>query len=149
MIMNTLLAKDLKIAKEKTRENIIQSKDLPKGTFQRLRKLEWLSEICRGWYILKTPDVKDGESTLWYANFWSFLKYYLQEHYQNDYCLNPISSIYLKTESGVIPDQVIVMLKSGGQTLSLPFGTSVLLYTEKKNFPKHLENVSNSYNTGC
>ncbi len=138
--MNKKLAEDLKLAKEKSRDNIIKSSDLPDTLFRRLRKLNWLSEIIKGWYILKTPDADDGESTLWYGNFWSFINYYLSEKYNNDYCLSAMSSIYLKTESTSIPEQVIVILRSGGnRTMELPFGTSVLFYQDKKNFPEAVE----------
>ena len=138
--MNKRLAGDLKVAKENSRENIIKSSDLPDTLFRRLRKMNWLSEIIKGWYILKTPDADDGESTLWYANYWSFINYYINENYNNAYCLSAMSSIYLKTESTTIPNQVIVILKSGGnRTLELPFGTSVMFYQDKKNFPEDIE----------
>lgn len=142
--MNKKLAEDLKIAKEKSRDNIIKSSDLPNTLFRRLRKMNWLSEIIRGWYILKTPDADDGESTLWYGNFWSFINYYLNEKYNNDYCLNAMSSIYLKTESTTIPEQVIIILRSGGnRTMKLPFDTSIMFYHDKKNFP-----VATEYHKG-
>jgi prophage maintenance system killer protein len=138
--VNKKLAQDLKEAKKKSRDNIIKSSDLPDTLFRRLRKLGWLSEIIKGWYILKTPDADDGESTLWYANFWSFINYYLNEKYENGYCLSAMSSIYLKTESTTIPEQIIVILKSGGnRTMDLPFGTSVMFYQDKKNFPEDTE----------
>lgn len=138
--MNQKLAEDLKIAKDTAREHIIKSGDLPVMTFRRLKKLNWLREITKGWYMLKTPDADDGESTLWYTNFWAFLKYFLSENYKADYCLNPLSSIFLKTESNTIPNQVIVILKSGGgRTLKLPFETSILFYRDEKNFPVNTE----------
>lgn len=138
--MNKKLAEDLKIAKGKARDNIVRSGDLPDMTFRRLKKLNWLSEITRGWYILKTPDVDNGESTLWYASFWTFLKYFLVENYKDEYCLNPLSSIFLKTESNTIPSQVVIILKSGGaRTLKLPFDTSIVFYPEKKNYPENIE----------
>lgn len=138
--MSKKLAEDLRIAKDKAREHIIKSGDLPVMTFKRLKKLNWLKEITKGWYILKTPDTDPGESTLWYANFWAFLKYFLVENYEADYCLNALSSIFLKTESSVIPNQVIVILKNGGgRTLELPFKTSILFYRDEKNFPIDIE----------
>ncbi len=138
--MNKKLAEDLKTAKEKSRDNIIISSDLPNTLFRRLRKLGWLSEIIKGWYILKTPNADNGESTLWYENFWSFINYYLNEKYGSDYCLSAMSSIFLKTESTTIPEQIIVILRSGGnRTMELPFATSILFYQDKKNFPEVIE----------
>src|SRR3989338_9036927 len=138
--MNKKLAEDLKVAKEMSRENIIKSSDLPKTLFRRLRKMNWLSEIISGWYILKRPDADDGESTLWYTNYWSFMKYYLNEKYDGEYCLNAMSSIFLRTESTIIPEQVIVILKNGGnRNMDLPFGTSIVFYQDKKNFPEDRE----------
>ncbi len=138
--MNKKLAEDLKIAKKLANENIIQSSNLPEMTFRRLKKLNWLKEITKGWYILKSPEVNDGESTIWYANFWAFLRLYLEKKYKNEYCLNPTSSIFLKTESNIVPVQVVVILKRGGsRTLALPFGTSILFYQDKKRFPENIE----------
>jgi prophage maintenance system killer protein len=138
--MTEKLVTDLKLAKQVARENIIKSTDLPQMTFRRLKTLNWLSEIIKGWYILKTPDADNGESTLWYSNFWSFFKFYLEENYKDNYCLNPLASIFLKTESNIIPDQVIVILKTGGaRRIELPFKTSILFYVEKNNFPVELE----------
>ena len=138
--MSKKLAVDLKIAKGKARDNIVKSSDLPEMTFRRLKKLNWLSKITRGWYILKTPDVDDGESTLWYANYWIFLNFFLAENYKDEYCLNPLSSIFLKTESNAIPNQVVIILKNGGaRTLKLPFETSIVFYPEKKNYPENIE----------
>ncbi len=138
--MNKKLAEDLRIAKEKARENIIKSNDLPTMTFRRLKKLNWLWEITKGWYILKTPDVAEGETTIWWANFWGFLKHFLTKNYGDDYCLNPLSSIILKTEASTIPNQVVVILREGGgRTLKLPFETSILFYRDKKNFPELIE----------
>lgn len=138
--MNSKLVDDLRTAKEISKDNIVKSSDLPNMVFRRLKKMNWLSEIIKGWYILKTPDADDGESTLWYGNFWSFINYYLSEKYNNDYCLSAMSSIYLKTESTIIPEQIIVILKNGGnRTMELPFGTSVVFYQDKKNFPEDVE----------
>ncbi|MEI8347612.1 MAG: Fic family protein, partial [Pseudomonadota bacterium] len=138
--MNKLLAEDLKKARRLAQENIIDSTKLPNASFRRLKKLGWLAEIIRGWYILKTPEAAEGESTLWYANFWPFLKVYLQKNYKDDYCLNPTSSLFLKTDCNVVPKQVVVILKTGGtRTLDLPFNTSIFFYVEKTNFPTEVE----------
>jgi len=141
--MNKLLASDLKKAKSISFENIIDSTMLPLPSFRRLKKLGWLAEIIRGWYILKTPDVQVGESTLWYANFWSFLRCYLEKNYKNNYCLNPTSSLLLKTDSAIIPKQVVIVLSHGGtRTLNLLFDTSLFFYVEKTNFPTDIEKVN-------
>ena len=139
--MNQRIAEDVKIAKSIAKENIIKSKNLPEMTFRRLKKLNWLEEIIKGWYILKTPVVSSDVSTLWYSSFWTFLKYFLSENYNKSYCLAPSSSLFLKTESNTIPNQVVIILQSGGgRTLQLPFKTSLLFYSDKKKFPKNIEN---------
>ena len=139
--INQRIAEDVRIAKSRAKENIIKSKNLPETTFRRLRKLNWLEEIIKGWYILKPPAVNSDISTLWYSSFWTFLKYFLSEKYNKDYCLAPVSSLFLKTEINTIPNQVVVILKNGGgRTLQLPFKTSLLLYSDKKKFPKNIEN---------
>ena len=137
--MNKKIAEDVRIAKNVAKENIIKSQNLPDMTFRRLRKLNWLEEITKGWYILKTPTTNVDISTLWYSSFWTFLKYFLSENYNGNYCLNPISSIFLKTESNIVPNQVVIILNNGGgRTLHLPFKTSLLFYSDKKIFPKNV-----------
>lgn len=139
--MNQRIAEDVRIAKKAAKENIIKSKSLPEMTFRRLRRLNWLEEIIKGWYILKAPAVNSDASTLWYSSFWTFLKYFLSENYNKNYCLAPVSSLFLKTEANTIPSQVVVILKNGGgRILQLPFKTSLLFYSDKKRFPKNIEN---------
>ena len=139
--INQRIAEDVRIAKSRAKENIIKSKNLPETTFRRLRKLNWLEEIIKGWYILKPPAVNSDISTLWYSSFWTFLKYFLSEKYNKDYCLAPVSSLFLKTEANTIPNQVVIILKNGGgRTLQLPFKTSLLFYSDKKKFPTNIEN---------
>ena len=51
------------------------------------------------------------------------------------------SSIFFKTEANTIPNQVIVILKNGGgRKLQLPFNTSLFFYSDKKKFPRNIEN---------
>lgn len=50
----------------------IQSKDLSRTHRERLVENAFLEEVVKGWYVPIKPDEQKGESTAWYASFWSF-----------------------------------------------------------------------------
>ena len=51
----------------------------------------------KGWYVPARPDEPPGESTSWYASFWSFVAVYLRERFEGDWCLSPEQSLSLLT----------------------------------------------------
>lgn len=104
---------------------------------ERLIKHGFLYEIMKGWLMITDPSSKKGESTIWYASFWSFLKIYLEKRFKNDYCLSPEASLQLHLGATVIPKQVTIMTKrTSNQMINLPHSTTLLLYKEIQNFPK-------------
>lgn len=87
-------------------------------------------------YLLTNPAGK-GTSTLWYSSYWEFIKQYLEDRFEEDYCLSPESSLNLISGQNIIPKQIIVLTKKkSNQTIDFPHGTSVLFYTDAINFPK-------------
>lgn len=136
------LAEDLLLAKQQEKDGIIKGVDLERGPRERLVRLEWLKEIIRGWYVLHTPNSNLGDSTTWYISYWAFVRYYLTDLHKNDYCLSAESSLHLHSGSNIIPQQTIVILRSGGsRTIDLPHKTSLLLYLDKNAFPEEIEKV--------
>lgn len=137
-----LLAESLARAKAKANKGIVRAKDLSRLDFKRLEKEGWLTRIIRGWYLLKQPAIKNGDSTPWYSSFWDFIGVYLNDRFGKHYCLSATTSIDLHVGSTTIPKQLLVMSKKGGSSLiHLPFNTSILLYQETKTFPQHIEQI--------
>ena len=94
---------------------------------ERLLKNGFLREVMKGWYIPARPDEEAGESTAWYASFWSFMADYLNERFGDAWCLSPEQSIALHTGEWTVPRQVLVRTPAGGnKPVTLPFGTSIL-----------------------
>lgn len=134
-ILGDALAK----AKASSNRDVIRSADIDRTTRERLVQAGYLEEVVRGWYLLTNPAGK-GTSTLWFSNYWEFAKQYLENRFGDDgYCLSPESSLNLFSGQGVISNQIIVLTKkTSNQVLNLPHNTSILFYTETKNFPENL-----------
>lgn len=135
---NEKLAEALKNLKrfQKKHRCVIESGDLKETHQAILVEAGFLRQVMKGWYICTNPRDQQGDSTLWYAGFWSFLSGYLSKRFGMNYCLNADASLLLHTRSTIIPSQVTVITKEKGTSiLNLPFGNSVLIYPDQKNFP--------------
>ena len=105
----------------------IRSADLSRRHRERLLKSGFLREIIKGWYVAGSPDDAAGESTAWYASFWSFCAAYLQERFSAAWCLSPEHSLSLHTGNYAVPPQLVVRSPKGGnKPTALPYGTSLL-----------------------
>lgn len=71
--------------------SILPSSEIQRADRELLTRTHWLQEIIKGWYMLVRPDLNIGESSGWYANFWDFLRIYLEHLYDKDYCLSAVS----------------------------------------------------------
>lgn len=137
-----LLAESLARAEKSAINGIIRSENLARHDLERLEKDGWLTRIIRGWYMLKQPITRNGDSTLWYSFFWDFINYYLKSRFDSHYCLSANASIDLHIGRTTIPKQLLVMVKKGGSSvIDLPFKTSIVIYQETKTFPKNIEQV--------
>lgn len=117
--------------------NIVLSADIERSDREFLVRMGWLQEIIKGWYMLVKPDVHTGESTIWYANFWDFIRIYLEHHHGEDYCLSAENSLELHVGSCAIPRQVIaITARGGGQPQELLFNTSIFAYAAPDSLPK-------------
>ena len=123
---------------EKKKSHVLQSADIPRSDRELLIRTRWLEEIIRGWYLAIRPDLRNGDSTAWFANFWDFLSRFLKN--TKDYCLSAENSLDVHLGSMQIPKQVVVTVKKGGsgKVLQLPFGTSLLVYNDP-NVPEDIE----------
>ncbi len=122
---------------------IIRSEQLRRADRELLIRTKWLFEIIKGWYLFKKPDAPLGESVLWYAHFWDFLRIYLHHHLGDLYCLSAKCSLDLHTKNPTIPNQVIVIgSKNRSSPQELPFQTSVLIYADPSHIPEERTEIN-------
>ena len=136
---NQKLAQALKSLKRlQVKDNgVIESGDLSESHRVMLLAEGFLRPVMKGWYLCANPRDREGDSTVWYASFWSFLAGYLNKRFGNNYCLNVEASLLLHTRSTVVPRQVTVIASCGGTSvLALPHDTSLLIYADEKQLPR-------------
>ncbi len=105
----------------------IHSGDLTRTHRERLCQNGFLQEVMKGWYIPARPDETTGESTAWYASFWSFCATYLHHLKGKEWCLSPEQSLSLHAENWTVPRQLLVRAsKARNNITSLPHDTSLL-----------------------
>ena len=92
------LAESLEVLHALQNEGVvaIRSADLTRTHRERLCKNRFLQEVIKGWYVPTRPDETAGESTAWYASFWSFCSEYLNHRFGSDWCLSPEQSLSLR-----------------------------------------------------
>ena len=113
----------------------VRSSDLTRTHRERLIKHGFLQEVMKGWYIPSRPNEKAGESTAWYASYWSFCTSYLTSRFGDSWCLSPEQSILLHTGNTHIPKQLLVRTpKARNRITDLPHGTS--LFDVKSTVPE-------------
>lgn len=104
----------------------IRTSDLTRTHRERLLASGFIREVMKGWYITSRPDELEGESTSWYASFWSFCAAYLRERFEDEWCLSPEQSISLLTGDWTVPKQLLVRSPRGGnKPTDLLYGTSI------------------------
>ena len=104
----------------------IRTGQLSRTHRQRLLKAGFIREVMKGWYTPSRPDEPEGESTGWYASFWSFSVEYLNDRFGADWCLSPEQSLSLHIGDWTVPKQLLVRsTKGGNKPTQLLFGTSV------------------------
>ena len=93
---------------------------------ERLVDSGYLKMVIKGWYIPCYPG-SEGDSTVWYVSYWSFIVAYLNSKFSGNWCLSPELSLYFYSGKSVVPRQLIVRSDSAANNiLQLPFGTSLL-----------------------
>jgi hypothetical protein len=104
----------------------IRTRQLTRTHRQRLLKAGFIREVMKGWYTPTRPDEPSGESTGWYASFWSFSAEYLNDRFGEDWCSSPEQSLTLHMGDWSVPKQLLVRsTKGGNKPTELLFGTSV------------------------
>jgi fido (protein-threonine AMPylation protein) len=135
---NVRLAESLKVLRrfQDKHGGVVESPDLTETHRARLVAAGFLRPVIKGWYICANPADKPGDTTAWFASYWSFLSGYLGKRFGKRYCLNAEVSLALHTGITTVPRQITVVTKEGGASkIDLPHDTSVMLYTDPKNVP--------------
>lgn len=114
---------------------VLNTKDVLRADRELLLRTGWLQEIIKGWYMLVRPDVATGDTAAWYANFWDFIRVYLNARFSEEYCLSAESSLDVHTARSTVPQQLIAVVKRGAGMQSLMYETALLTYVDTKNFP--------------
>jgi hypothetical protein len=137
------LSNSLRLARKAAPDGVLRAGNLPVAARKCLQQAGWLQEVCKGWYLFVNPTTASGSSEAWFAFFWSFLARYLKSRFGSRYCLSAESSLERHIECPVIPKQVTVYTKGAvSQILTLPEGTSVLIYPERNSFPAEVVSQS-------
>lgn len=104
----------------------IRTRDMTRTHRQRLLRAGFLQEVMKGWYIPSRPDQAPGESTAWYASFWSFAAVYLEVRFRRNWSLSPEQSLSLHAGNWTVPRQLAVRSpKAANNRTNLPHGTSL------------------------
>ncbi len=133
------LAQALKVLKgvQVRQQGVLQAGDIQEADRLLLVEEGFLKPVIKGWYICANPNDRPGDSTAWYVSYWVFLAAYLEFRFGSNYCLNPEASLKLHTGNTLVPEQMVVVTSQGGtSTLTLPFGSSLLIYEDSRNFPQ-------------
>ncbi len=123
------LAESLKILREFQDKNsvAIQTSALTRTHRERLLKNGFLQQVMKGWYIPSRPDEAAGDSTSWYASYWSFCSSYLNARFGTDWCLSPEQSLRLHVGNKSVPHQLLVRsTKARNSVTNFVHGTSLL-----------------------
>lgn len=104
----------------------IRANNLSRVHRERLLKNGFIREVMKGWYIPARPDGAAGESTDWYASFWSFCSAYLSERFGDQWCLGAEQSLALHIGNWTVPRQLLVRAPKGNnKPTGLLFDTSI------------------------
>lgn len=110
------LAASLAVLKElqDTGRVALRAADMTRTHRERLLKNGFIREVMKGWYVPARPDEPAGESTSWYASFWSFCAAYLDLRFGEDWSVSPEQSVSLHTGNWTVPRQLLVRAPKGG-----------------------------------
>lgn len=104
----------------------IKSGRLSRTHRERLLRNGFLQEVIKGWYIPARPDEAAGDSTAWYASFWSFCAAYLTERFGEKWSLSPEQSLLLHGGNRAVPRQLLVRAeRARNKVTTLTHGTSI------------------------
>lgn len=106
---------------------VIRASDLKTTQKQILIANGFIKGVIKGWYISTRPDEKKGDTTSWFMSFWDFTSMYLNERFEEGWCLSPDQSLLLHCGNRIIPKQLLVRSpKANNNVVQLLHGSSIL-----------------------
>ena len=121
------LADSLEELRKLQEENktVLQTEELSRTNRERLLENGFLKEVIRGWYMITSPEERQGDSTSWYSNFWHFCSRLLNEKYKENWCISAEQSVQLHGGNWSVPGQLIVKSPEANNfKTDLLYGTS-------------------------
>ena len=104
----------------------IKRSELTRTHKDRLLKNGFISEVYSGWFIISSPENKEGDSTSWYSSYWKFCAQYLNYKYKNHWCMSAEQSLMIHAGNWTVPNQLIIKSpKANNFKTDLPFDTSL------------------------
>ena len=104
----------------------IKRSELTRTHKDRLLKNGFISEVYSGWFIISSPENKEGDSTSWYSSYWKFCAQYLNYKYKNLWCVSAEQSLMIHAGNWTVPKQLIIKSpKANNFKTDLPFDTSL------------------------
>ena len=120
----------------------IKSSELTRTHKERLLKNGFISEVYSGWFIISSPENKDGDSTSWYSSYWKFCAQYLNYKYKNQWCMSAEQSLMIHAGNWTVPKQLIIKSpKANNFKTDLPFDTSLFHMKSKLPLKSEVELV--------
>ena len=109
------LAESLEVLKKLQDSGIvaIKSSELSRVHRERLLNNKFLREVMKGWYLSVPSDEQQGDSTSWYASYWSFCSGYLNDRYGDSYCISAEQSLQIHSGNRTVPQQHIIRSSEG------------------------------------
>lgn len=115
-------------------QRVFRSSVLSRTHRERLIRAGYLREMMRGWLISWSPEVKEGDTTPFFASFWEFCVAYCSDRFGAEWYLSAEMSMMVHAEAMTVLPQVVVCAAGGmNHNLGLPFGAS--LYDLKQAMP--------------
>lgn len=119
----------LKFLQELQKKGIvgIHTDDMPNRKYREiLSKNGFIREVAKGWYIITSPEEKDGETTAWYSSYWNFVAVFLERKYGDNWSLSADHSLLLHAANQSVPQQLLVRSPQGNNNPTpLPHNTSL------------------------
>lgn len=66
-------------------QGVVESKDLSDEYRDLLVATGFLKPVLKGWFVCGNPKDLPGDTTAWYASYWSFLSGYLTKRFGKRY----------------------------------------------------------------
>ncbi len=120
----------------------IKRSELTRTHKDRLLKNGFISEVYSGWFIISSPENKEGDSTSWYSSYWKFCAQYLNYKYKNQWCMSAEQSLMIHAGNWTVPKQLIIKSpKANNFKTDLPFDTSLFHMKSKLPLKSEVETL--------